>query len=297
MSARIPLPRDLAARPFTFREGLDRGLSEKRLRGADLQRPFRGVRVVSSATLTVSELCLALQSKLPRYASFCGVTAAVIMGIPLPWRLEVSTVVHVCVPAPRRAPVGRNIRGHSLSITASEVRLWHGLRLTTPERTWCELASVLTLPELVAAGDFIAHWRLPLATITALEDVAATFTGRRGLHVMRAAIPLLSDRSESPQESRLRVIVLQARLTGLVVNLPITTVDGYRYRADLAFPAKKVIIEYQSEFHRGPERFRADMTRISRLEADKWYVVQVNANDLDNPAELVRRIVRVLAGR
>ncbi|MCU1557059.1 MAG: hypothetical protein JWN09_1054 [Microbacteriaceae bacterium] len=297
MSARIPLPHDLAARPFTLQEGLDRGLGDKRLRGADLQHPYRGVRIASSTTLTLSELCHALQSKLPRYASFCGVTAAVIMGIPLPMPLEQSRVLHVCVPSPHRAPVGKYIHGHAFRISPGDVRAWHGLRLTTPERTWCELASLLTLPDLVAAGDFLVHWRLPLTTIQGLQDAAAAFPGRRGIQLMRVALPLLSDRSESRRESRLRVIVVRARLTGLAVNLRITTTDGHRYRADLAFPAKKVLLEYQSEFHRSPEAFRADMTRISRLEADGWYVMQVNSNDLEDPDELVRRIHRVLDAR
>ena len=34
-----------------------------------------------------------------------------------------------------------------------------------------------------------------------------------------------------------------------------------------------MLIEYQSGFHEGPDRFRADMTRRSRLEADGWFVI------------------------
>lgn len=90
------------------------------------------------------------------------------------------------------------------------------------------------------------------------------------------------------------MILVLAGLTGLEVNYPVTTSGGYDYRGDLAFPDHKVFIEYQSELHRSPEAFRADMTRISRLEADGWYVMQVNIRDLDDPAELVQRIRRVL---
>ena len=39
------------------------------------------------------------------------------------------------------------------------------------------------------------------------------------------------------------------------------------------------------------------MTRISRLEADGWLVMQVNKNDLDNPGELIQRIHQVLSRR
>ena len=39
------------------------------------------------------------------------------------------------------------------------------------------------------------------------------------------------------------------------------------------------------------------MTRISRLEADGWYVLQINNGDLGNPGELVQRIRKVLESR
>jgi very-short-patch-repair endonuclease len=58
-----------------------------------------------------------------------------------------------------------------------------------------------------------------------------------------------------------------------------------------------VLLEYQGDYHRTPEQFRADMTRLSRLEADGWYVFQINADDLKNPEELVARLHRVLAAR
>lgn len=243
------------------------------------------------------ELCRALQHKLPNHAYFCGITAAAIMGVPLPSRHERSTVVHVAVPPSHRAVSGRNIRGHTFCTTAEEVREWHGLRISTPERTWCQLGMPLTVAELVAAGDFLIHWRLPHTNEVALREAIDTSSNRRGIRSLQTAVELLDDRSESPRESHLRVIFVTGGLTGLAVNLPITTSGGFRYRADLAFPDQRVIVEYQSDFHRDPARYRADMTRISRLEADDWYVILVNSDDLGNPAELLRRVRLVLSRR
>ena len=39
------------------------------------------------------------------------------------------------------------------------------------------------------------------------------------------------------------------------------------------------------------------MTRRSRLEAQGWYVMEINADDLGDPVELVARIRSVLARR
>ena len=98
-------------------------------------------------------------------------------------------------------------------------------------------------------------------------------------------------------ESRLRVILLEAGFVGLAVNYPIHTSSDHDYRADLAFPARKLIVEYQSAFHETPESFRADMTRVSRLEADDWKVMQVNKDDVKNPVELIARIRTTLRAR
>jgi very-short-patch-repair endonuclease len=79
--------------------------------------------------------------------------------------------------------------------------------------------------------------------------------------------------------------------------MPIRTSGGHAYRGDLVIPSRKVVIEYQSRFHESPVDFRKHMTRISRLEADGRVVIQVNADDLDDPEELVARIRRVLDAR
>jgi very-short-patch-repair endonuclease len=169
--------------------------------------------------------------------------------------------------------------------------------VSTPEQLWVQLASVLTLAELVAAGDYLVHHRLPHTTIQRLSEAVASNGTKRGTVNCRAALPLLSTRSESPRESLLRVLLVTASLPGLQVNLPIVTTDGYRYRGDLAFPRAKMIVEYQGDHHRDPAEYRKDLTRISRIEADDWYVMQVGAGDLDNPNELVARIRRKLASR
>jgi very-short-patch-repair endonuclease len=286
-------------------QGLDAGLGRKRMRGRDLARPFRGIRASAPpappappAPLTsILELCRAYQQRIPEHAFFCGPTAAAVMRVPLPVHYEQTALLHVAVPVPHRAPSGRGIVGHTVTVTGDAVRRWNGIQLSSPERVWCELGAILNLPDLVAAGDFLIHWRLPLTTRLQLQDAVVAYRGRRGKPRLTQALGLLDDRAESPQESRLRVIVVQGGIPGLSVNLPVTTSGGFSYRGDLAIPSRKMIIEYQGDYHRDPVQYRRDMTRVSRLEADGWYVMLVNADDLRDPAELVQRIRTVLATR
>lgn len=96
----------------------------------------------------------------------------------------------------------------------------------------------------------------------------------------------------------LRMLLIRGGIEGLRSNFWIALPDvGARYRADFAIPQLKVAIEYQSDYHRDPAQWRADMTRLSRLQAHGWIVIQVNADDLRDPAELIVRIRLVLAQR
>jgi very-short-patch-repair endonuclease len=254
---------------------------------------------VNSTTdaIGVLERCQALAVRMPPQAFFCSVTAAVIMRVPLPQSLVLRGKLHVGVPFPDHPPEVKGVVGHRLRRTGKHTRLWNGLRVSEPELVWCELATELSLPDLVAAGDHLIHWRLPATTAERLADAVDAYPGRRGRPAMRAALALFDDRAESRMESHLRVILIQAGFTGLESNFEITTRDGTHYRADFAFPRGKLLVEYQGAYHSETEQFRRDMTRIARLQADGWYVMQVNADDLRNPRELADRIRRVLSER
>jgi very-short-patch-repair endonuclease len=171
-----------------------------------------------------------------------------------------------------------------------------GLRLSTPHRAWCELGVQLSIPELVAAGDWMISPPAPLTSHEKLVDALRRYPDRRGKAELRVAAGLLDGRAESPMESELRPILVLGGIAGLETNWPVRIGDS-RYRIDLAIPSRKVAIEYQGDYHREPEQWRRDMTRISRLESERWFVIQINADDLRDPLELIARIRAVLVTR
>jgi len=292
---RIELPKVVASRPFSTAEALEFGVGRGRLRGPDLRHPFRGSHLPAGVPPTFVNRCRALQSRLPSHAFFSGVSAARIIGMPLPSRLEDDVHVHVSVPRPRVAPTGRLIDGHVSSFSAS--MMWRGVRVSPPARAWCELAARLSMPDLVAAGDYLIHHEQPIVSTADLRAAAAAWGQRAGCSRIREALPLLSDRAESRRESLLRVLLVTSGLTGLEVNYWITTSAGVKYRGDLVFPAEKVVVEYQSRSHDNTKNFAEDMTRKSRLETDEWHVFEVNNNDLDVAEELLARLNSVLTRR
>jgi very-short-patch-repair endonuclease len=116
--------------------------------------------------------------------------------------------------------------------------------------------------------------------------------GRRGAQQLERALLLLNERAESPQESRLRVVLQD--LPGMSIN---HWVPEQRARIDIAFPQAKLAVEYQGDHHRDVANYRADLMRIARLESAEWHVLQVSALDLDDPASLLERVRQKLESR
>jgi very-short-patch-repair endonuclease len=189
------------------------------------------------------------------------------------------------------------VAGHKLDMPERHVVAVRGLRVASAEMAWCQLSSGLSVSELVVAGDRLLRNGDSLTTRERVRLTLEEYAGRRGRARLVTAFGLLDGGSESPGETRLRVILVDAGIRGFVLNHIVTTPDGRRFRVDFAFPELKVAIEYQGGYHADDAQWRADMTRIARLEAMGWRVIQVNNDDLRDTRELVLRIRSTLTRR
>jgi hypothetical protein len=232
--------------------------------------------------MDVATACRARLEKLGAGAVISHITAARLHGIPLPAQLAHARVVHVCVPIGRRAPEGKRTVGHQTVLHAEDVTISRGVPCTSPARTFCDLSAMLTLPELVAAGDHLL--RNKIVDLQDLVGAMARYSGRRGRANLRRSLDLLDGRSESPKESELRVLILLSGLPTPECNM--TVLDGqHRFvaRVDLAYPALRIAIEYEGDHHREKKQWRADLARRRRLEALGWIVLSVTQDDLTSP--------------
>jgi very-short-patch-repair endonuclease len=286
MKPRIELEPSLRQRPFSVREARETGLGERRLYGSDLARPFHGVRVPAHLDLDVLARCLAYAVQAPPDAYFSHLTAAELWGVPLPLGLA-SRRIDVSVPWPRRAPEGRAVRGHAVRFRETDIAEVGGLRVSSPARLWCELGSRLSLEDLVAAGDFIIRRANPLASTGELAAAVEDFAGQRGRRTLREALPLLHERSESPQESRIRIALIRANLPGLSINPRVRGASGRIYRADFAFLERGLVLEYQGDYHRERDQFRRDLTRTLDLQTAGLSVVLLGPDDIRSEAAFI----------
>jgi very-short-patch-repair endonuclease len=220
-----------------------------------------------------------------------------LLGAPLPARIERGDVLHVTVARGRRAVDAEGIVGHQLTMSPSDVTEFLGLPITTPARSWCDLAGILRLDELVAVGDYLIRRGTPLATGGELHSAALRQVSRVGRLKRMTALSLLSDRAESAAESRLRVLLVLAGFDDLLVNEPVYDDAGrFLARPDLRMRRAPVILEYEGDYHRTDRaQWMKDIARVERLQAHGWHVVRVTADDLAHPQPLLIRLKRVLA--
>ena len=190
MRPRIELPPPLQRAPFAVGQGRAIGVGQKRMRGRDLERPFRGVRVPAPSAAGIAELCAAYATIMRDDDWFSHVTAARLWGCPLPWSAE-TDLVHVSTPAPNRAPTGRLVAGHSVALgDACVIERW-GLRVVDPASVFLQLATVLKPGDLVAVGDHLVLTpRYPEGDerrpYVALDELTARVEGAKGRGCRRA---------------------------------------------------------------------------------------------------------------
>jgi hypothetical protein len=295
MGARIPLPRELHTAPFAIADALVRGVGPGRLRGPDLQRPFWGVRVASGTSRSLMTRAQAYASRMPVNGFFSHLTADALWGIPLPPRSAARTALDVALPRGGVIPVAAGVSGHRLQIEPRDIVLLQGVRVTSLARTWCDLGAVLSEEDLIAAGDFLL-WRKrpPQLRLSAqdLWDALDRHHGRRGRPLLRATIPCLCDRADSPPESTIRVRCIHAGLPAPAVNVDAYDArGGFLGKPDLSFPKYRVAVDYEGEVHRiDAVQWAKDLKRAPRFEDAGWSYLRAGAADYRDSHELIARI-------
>lgn len=309
-----PLPEELGPR-FSVQQAKAAGVSEGRLRRKDVAKPFHGVRVVSDAgfpAALATDRCgralgpaeqahlaraLAYAPRMSEGEFFSHVTAAVILGIPLPHAVVARSLLHVSVLRPRRLPRSAGVRGHEAkpSLVTARRDDRTGLMVASPASVWASIGRQLSDPyDLVAAGDAVVRtWRVdsPLATLAELES--AVVAGRRvGVVAARLALPRVRTDSASRPETWLRLTLVDHGLPEPDRNHEVCENGVYLGCVDLAYPALKIAIEYEGEHHLlDPEQWSRDIARYEALRAAGWIVVQITKSELfGTPALAVQRV-------
>ena len=184
---------------------------------------------------------------------------------------------------------------HRDRMRADEYLVDAGVPVTTSLRSAYDLGRWLPLIEAVVAVDALAgRGRF---TPSAVLDVAGRYPGARGCTQLPRVIGLADARAGSPMETRLRLLLVLRGLPAPEVQYPVQ--DERRRRAvwlDLAYPERRIGIEYEGEEHTRPERVLRDVGRYTGLVDQGWRIYRFTKYEVyGEPDEIAAKIRRALA--
>lgn len=174
-----PLPSALQDTVFTAQDAASHRVNRNRLKAADVVAVARGVYRSGdeldepSVTGASAEPPATAPPRKPdpfRHAVRDAVllrkvggvlshrSAALCHGIPLPHWLEGVVELEVTLPSRVHTSIRPGFTAHRRPLTEAHIVTIRGLRMTSAERTWCDLATLLRPGQeqhLIAAGDFL----------------------------------------------------------------------------------------------------------------------------------------------
>jgi hypothetical protein len=286
------MPRTASA-PIALRQGpflagvaVDSGLvTSRQLQHRQWRRLFPDVFVHESVPITFEVRCAAVTLWLDGRGVISGMSAARLLGAPLlfPGPIEVT------IPAQMNIRPQRGLTFLRSSIAVGDITELRGVLLTSPVRTAFDLAR--RLPRVDALVELDALLGTPSS-----RDTLLAYTAERrkwaGANKIALLLPDVEPRSESPMETRMRITIVDGGLPRPVAQFEVRAADGHLVgRLDLAYPQKKLGLEYEGDYHRERVAFQRDLRRYNDLKAAGWTVLRFGPDEvLRNPARLVAQV-------
>ena len=262
-------------------------LTRRQLAGPSWRRLFHDVYAHRDVPVTHELLARGAVVLMPD-AVVTGCSAAVLWGVDLAGPTDDVEVT--------LSPGSHMVRVHGLRTRRAVLdpdHVWRrrGVASTSPEATAVRLAACLPQDAAVAAVDQLI--RTGAVDLLGVRRHAALARGP-GSARARTVATLADGLAESPQETRLRLLVGRSSLPPPVAQFTVRVDGRFVARVDFAWPEQKIALEYDGLWHAEPGQFARDRRRLNRLRAAGWHVVFVTAADLHNPARLIAEIAAAL---
>ncbi len=132
-----------------------------------------------------------------------------------------------------------------------------------------------------------------LVSVAEVADYAQARPGWRGVRRLLPRLALAEPATESPMETRLRLLLIDGGLPRPGAQFVVRDFHGdFVARLDLAYPNARLGIEYDGGGHREPAAWRDDLRRQNRLRAAGWTLLRYTAWEVYHRAEATCRQVR-----
>jgi very-short-patch-repair endonuclease len=286
------VPNELRRGAFRGTTVVRRGLlTANQLRGPAWRRLFEDVYIHVDRPVSHALRARAAAAMVVPGSVVTGRSAAVLWGVDLAGpRDDVElTVTPTCHP--RRVP---GVRVRRALLPAGHVEQRFGVRVTTAAVTAARVAGSLPVDDAVVAVDqLIATGAVELGPIRDLVGLARG----RGSARARMVCALADGLAESPQETRLRLLIRRTALPSPVAQFTVRHDGRFVARVDFAWPEHKLALEYDGLWHAEEGQFAKDRRRLNKLRSAGWQVIHVTAADLHDSQRLLALIAEALTVR
>lgn len=259
-----------------LRLGFNASFVKRAVSSRRLVRLHRGVFAVGHGNVGLKGRALAAQLACGFDAVVSHHSSAALYGT----RQEEPGTIHVTLPKWRRNRPG--IHTHeSRSLRPDEIRIWWGIRVTSPERTLVDLADALTIDEL--EGTLSEFHRLGL--LGRHETRFPHHPGRTGLAaVLRRGVRMTRSQIE-------RRFLTDLRAAG-DLPLPLTNERMHGYEADVYWPDHALVVEIDDYLTHGDRvAFERDRRKQTAYALAGIQTIRITEETLPGAVATVRALM------
>ena len=267
----------------TLQQARGTGLTDSSLRTlvhSGWTRPARGILVAPNSPDPMRTSLRAALLACPE-AVIAGMSAARLHklgGLPI-W--TPAELPHLLLPAGRRYEPRNGVRLRS-GLRPGQATTRAGLRVTTLDRTVRDMASLLSLDDLICLVDSALHQNWPPS---------------KPKPKLNQALKLADGRSESTLETLIRLHLVRAGIPPETLQFKVYNERGREIaRLDMAWPSLKLALEADGrEYHDAPQALYRDRTRANDLAREGWTTVRFTWVDLmGHPQGIVQLVKEAL---
>lgn len=283
------MPPELTRGPFTVAEARRAGLARWHLEGASWRRLGLGLYVWAALAERPNVKLEAVRLRLSASAAFAGRTAAWLHGLDV----APCDPIEVILPGDGEGWERGGVSLRRAALDDCEVVARRGFRTTSLLRTLSDLSRRLSVVEAVVITDMALHARL--IQRTQLSEWVDRGAGHKGVGAERHVLDLAEAASESPMETRLRMVLVMNGLPRPGVQITIRDERGaFLGRPDLYYREHRLGLEYDGETHRAS--LVEDNRRQNRLLLAGVRLLRFAAADvLRRPDSVVTQVRNALA--
>lgn len=258
--------------PFLGAEVLADKLVPERAMRRLYQRVYPGVYAPWGIELTAHQRALAAWLWSRRHGVVAGNSAAALLGAKWVSPKLDAELVH----DNRKPPPGLVV--HTDTLRMDDVTVVDDVPVTTAARTAFDIGR-RTPSRLAGLQRLDALANATGVSIDDVETVMSRHSGVRGLNRLRRILPLMDGGAESPQETRTRLVLIDAGLPTPETQIVVRDEYGeFVARVDMGYRDLRIAIEYDGPQHwTDPVQRQRDIDRHHALAALGWVIIRVSA--------------------